>query len=256
MSEFPRAPDDLPVPSMAWLRALSAHPELMADLIGSLSVPVLDADALVDLMARAASAAVRTLDGVDWAGVTAEFEGRPPVTAAHTAQRVLVVDERQYEILDGPCLQALRLDQRVEVGQQELRRRWPRLADRAEAVGVRSILALPLHDRVGSAIGSFNLYSAGVVAPPVDEDILTVLTGYLDRGLHRYAFRYGGTEEQLRAALDRQAAVEQAVGILMALHHSDQIQARDRLRQQARETRLSLAELARSIVDRHRGSSD
>ncbi len=92
-----------PPESSALIRALAAHPEQMADLIEALHHRALDADGLLDLMGRLSRQAVRLLDGVRWAAVTAQFDGQP-FTATHTDRTVLIVDEAQYAAHDGPCL--------------------------------------------------------------------------------------------------------------------------------------------------------
>jgi len=71
-------------------------------------------NSLIDLMFRASHEAVRLVDDVDWAGVTAQFAG-PAFTAASTDRRVMIVDEGQYGQGDGPCLQALRTDRPVSI---------------------------------------------------------------------------------------------------------------------------------------------
>src|ERR1700712_4950109 len=178
--------DDTGGRSAALLRALAAHPEQMAQLIEELHRRVRDEDTLVDLMGRASREAVRLLTDVHWAGVTAQFAGAP-FTAAHTDDRVLVVDEGQYEQHDGPCLRSMRTDRTVRMTDQQVRVLWPHLADVADRAGVRSFRAEPLHAR-DTAVGSLNLYSAtpnGLADP--DPDVLTVLTEYLDRGLADYS---------------------------------------------------------------------
>lgn len=89
-----------PPESAALMRALAAHPEQMADLIEALHRRAVDAGALLDLMGRVSRQAVQLLDGVGWAGVTTQIDG-PPLTAAHTDHRVLIVDEGQYLLGDG-----------------------------------------------------------------------------------------------------------------------------------------------------------
>jgi hypothetical protein len=197
------APDEWPVAvSEALLRALTAHPEQMADLIEALKRRVVDEDSLVELMTRAAREAVRLIQDIHWAGVTAQFAG-VPVTAAHTEARVLVVDEGQYGQGDGPCLAAIRLDRTVAMTIEQVRDRWPDLARIADTAGVRAFRAEPLHVR-DRAVGSLNLYSgrAGGLRTP-DPDIVTVLTGYLDRGLTDYSAAQPGEAQavQLRQHL-------------------------------------------------------
>ena len=115
-----RSPAASPPESAALIRALAAHPEQMANLIEALHRRALDADALLNLMGRIAREAVRLLAGVGWAGITAQFDG-PPLTAASTDTRVLIVDERQYLADDGPCLRAMRTGVTVAMTRQQVR---------------------------------------------------------------------------------------------------------------------------------------
>src|SRR6478609_2314971 len=193
----------------------------MVELMLTLHRRVHDEESLLDLLARAAREAVRLIDDADWAGVTVRFAGEP-FTAAHTDRRVLVVDQGQYGQGDGPCLAAMRTDQWVVVTGAQIRPRWPYLAPIAEAAGVRAYLATPLHagDR---AIGSLNLYSAradGLRTP--DDDVLTVLTGYLDRGLTDYIAAHPGQNGALTVQhlLRDRRVVAHAADILMMLNPS------------------------------------
>lgn len=242
------APDEQPV-SSALLRALSAHPELTADLVQALNVPIHSAADLLDLMARASREAVRLLTGVHWAGVTAQLDGEEPFTAAHTDELVLIVDEYQYARHDGPCLQAMATDRTVHMSLEQVEATWPQLAVGARAAGVHSFLAEPL--RIGDRpVGSLNMYSADRGAlSDVDPDMLIVLTGYLSRGLTSYADQQPDrVGDRLRAALARRAIIEQAVGVLMASRFLRPGEARDLLRQLAREADLSPQAQAERIV--------
>lgn len=173
-------------PSAAFLRALAAHPLDMARLIEELHRRVHDEDSLIDLMYRATQEAVRLVDDVDWAGVTAQFSG-PPFTAASTNRRVMIVDEGQYGQGDGPCLQAMRTDQVITMTSDQVAQRWPVLNQAVRAAGVQAFHAEPLHARQ-HPVGCLNLYSAthGGLQNP-DPDLLVVLTEYLNRGLTDYS---------------------------------------------------------------------
>ena len=226
----------------------------MADLVLALNVPIHDAQDVLDLMGRTSREAVRLLPEVQWAGVTAQLVDGAPFTAAHTDEKVLIVDERQYAEGDGPCLQSMRTDREVRMTLADVEARWPVLAAGARAVGVNTFLAEPLHVR-DESVGSLNLYSAtldALTAP--DSDVLTVLTGYLDRGLTRYADRQpaGTLGASLLGALDARAAVERAVGVLMATHHVDPGQARDLLRRQASDAGTSTTARAELIISQQR----
>jgi GAF domain-containing protein len=188
----------------------------MVELMVELHRRVQDEDSLLDLLSRASREAVRSIYDADWAGVTLRFAGEP-FTAAHTDPRVLIVDQGQYGQGDGPCLAAMRTDQWVNMAGADTRLRWPHLAPIALAAGVRAFLATPLHAG-NRAVGSLNLYSGraeGLRIP--DPDVLTVLTGYLDRGLTDYTAAQPGQNGALmvqRLLRDRRV-VAQAADIVL-----------------------------------------
>ena len=225
----------------------------MVELMLTLHRRVHDEDSLLDLLARAAREAVRLIDDADWAGVTLRFAGEP-FTAAHTDRRVLIVDQGQYGQGDGPCLAAMRTDQWVAVTGTETRPRWPHLARIAETAGVRAYLATPLHAG-NRAIGSLNLYSAraeGLRTP--DPDVLTVLTGYLDRGLTDYSAAHpaqdgGLTVQQL---LRDRRVITHAVDIVVLLNPSNTAaDATKLITEQAARLRVPVTQVAAELITEH-----
>jgi hypothetical protein len=222
-------------------------------MITELNRPVSDGNSLIDLLYRCSREAVRLLSGVDCAGVTAQFAG-PAFTAAHTAERVLIVDEGQYGQGDGPCLQALRTGRAVTMSSEEVSQRWPVLDRAVHIAGVRSFHAEPLHahDRT---VGCLNMYSRapGTLVP--DPDLLAVLIEFLDRGLTQYAAAQpGGTAAiELQQMLRDRFHINQAIGVLMAVHGVDAGTARDLLDQRAAEQGDSLVRAARVVIEQHTG---
>lgn len=230
------------------IRALAAHPEQMADVIAALHRPVHDADSLLQLMTALSREAVRLLDGVDWAGVTVQFENASPLTAAHTDARVLILDESQYGAGDGPCLEAMRTGRVVRSDRADIDRRWPHLAVAAAAAGVNSVLAVPLQTD-DSTIGAFNLYSARVPVPEPAPDVATVLAQYARRGLEQYRSNCLFADERLRQVATQWAVVEQAVDLLMQVYGFSSEYARDVLVDQARDWSRTLPEQAAQIIN-------
>lgn len=247
-----RRPDRPPTPAL--LRSLAANPTVMADLIGALHRRVRDAPSLVDLMGRAAREAVRLLPGVHWAGVTAQFGGLP-FTGTGTDPRVLVVDESQYSLDDGPCLRAMRTDTPVSMTMAEVTATWPVLGAAASQAGIRSFLAVPLHVD-GEPFGSLNLYSAEPTADLVDPDVLTVLAEYLDRGLTDFSNLHlePTTDEALRTAVAGWVVVDHAVAVLMDVHGFTADYARDVLSDQAEDWGRTVPEQAAEVIARNQPS--
>jgi hypothetical protein len=234
--------------SPALMKALAAHPEQMADLVGTLDGRVLDAATLLDLMGRICRAAVRLLDGVGWAGITAQFDG-PPLTAAHTDRRVLIVDEFQYQLDDGPCLRAMRTNTVVAMTAAQLGHLWPELGVAARPNGIHTVLAVPLeaNDR---PVGALNLYSSHNAVPSPDPDVLTVLTEYASRGLADFqnSEPHPNRAEVVRRAVAHWDTVERAVDILMQVYGFGNDYAHEVLADQAQDWGRTVSDQAAYII--------
>jgi hypothetical protein len=242
--------------SAAMIRSIAAHPIDMARLMDELHRPVIDEDSLIDLVHRSSREAVRILSGVDWAGVTAQFAGAP-FTAAHSEHRVLVVDEGQYGQGDGPCLQAMQTGRAVTMTSEEVTERWPVLDRAVQAAGVRSFHAEPLHAGTRT-VGCLNLYGAkpGTLTP--DPDLLSVITEYLDRGLTDYSAAQPAAADanQLQEMLRTRLRLNQAVGVLMAVHGVDSTTAQNLLDQQAIDHSSTLIDAALTVIALHTPTGD
>jgi len=228
----------------------------MARMMTELDGRVSDGDSLIDLMHRSSKEAVRLLSGVDWAGVTAQFAGSG-FTAAHTEDRVLIVDEGQYGQGDGPCLQAMRTGRPVTMSSEEVSQRWPVLDRAVHVAGVRTFRAQPLyvHHQI---VGCLNMYGGKPETLTPDLNVLTALTEYLDRGFTDYvAAQPGGTIAiELQDTLHARFRINQAVGVLMAVNGVDAGTARKLLDQQAADQSTPLVETAEAVIDEHTPSGD
>jgi PAS domain S-box-containing protein len=233
-------------------RVLERYPTQVAETIASLHRPVRDEDGLADLLSRAATTAVEWIPDVDWAGIAIQVGG-PAFTAASTDPRVLAVDGVQYALNDGPGLRAMRTKSVVTFTADQVQLEWPKLAARARAEGVLSFLSAPLLD-AGVARGSITLYSGrdtGFV--PFDLDFLNVLCEYVSRGLGDFAAVRGAAEQnrQLREAIVSRAPIDQAKGILMAVHQISSDAAFELLRTQSQHTNVRLRDVAARFVATH-----
>lgn len=238
--------------SAAFRRALISRPEQMAQTILELHRPVRTEDELMELLSAAVHLSVRFVPHVDWCSVTTQLGGAP-LTAAYTDPRALAVDDGQYAFGDGPCLLAMRTQERVSLSATEVGRRWPGLAEAAESTGIGSCQAAPLS---GDPIprGSLNLY--GPIHRGMDEDtedFLTVLEEFLDHGLADYAALRSADLQvaQLSTAMSSRAVIEQAKGILMAVHQIPATEAFAMLSTQSQERNIKLRDVAAKFVQAH-----
>jgi diguanylate cyclase (GGDEF)-like protein/PAS domain S-box-containing protein len=233
----------------AFTRVVLHDPVRVAEAAASLHRPVHDEDGLADLLGRAAESAVRWLAGVDFAGITVQFD-QTPFTVAGTDPAVLAVDALQYELDDGPSLQAMRTGLIVAYNAARAAARWPELAARAREHGVGSYLATPLMVN-GVSRGSINLYSRGPDGFPGPEaDFVAVISDYVSRGLADYAVLRTAQDQagQMREAMVSRAPIEQAKGILMAVHQVTADAAFTLLRTQSQNTNTKLRDVAAVFV--------
>ncbi|NMO94079.1 hypothetical protein [Actinomycetospora sp. TBRC 11914] len=131
-----------------------------------------DADVLGGIV-EAAAYLVASCDSVSATTVDQLGEHRPSWRTAAATGGAATVDEAQYELGEGPCLDAVELDMLAAVSADDLagseaRRIWPRLVPVAADLGVRSALSVGLPwtaMRVGvhperQPLGALNFYAA------------------------------------------------------------------------------------------------
>jgi GAF domain-containing protein len=236
-------------------RIVAAAIEPTASSLGKMLVSVGrtvdDEDDLLALLQQVVGIAHQAIDGADSVGVSIDLGGRT-YTAVHTDQRTLRVDTEQYDAGDGPCLHASRTGTIVLVDAVEAMERWPRFATAANEAGIRSFLAAPLFTPE-LALGSFNLYGRSFKAfDSLDAEIIELLTTTVSRTIGDFA-RYKSASdvaESIQRALATRAPIEQAKGMLMAIHGIDGDSAFDLLREESQNRNVRLATVATELVER------
>ncbi len=172
---------------------------------------------LDDVLSRVADLAQRALPGASDVSITLVRRGAP-YTAAYTGELALALDERQYEHLRGPCLQAAAEHRTISVPDTATDDRWSGWAPRAAAAGVGSVLSVGLPVRDGVS-GALNVYGHRPAAFD-DEAVVQAETfaEYAAVALANADAYHGaaGLALQLQAAMDSRAVIEQAKGIIMA----------------------------------------
>ena len=240
-----------PPEPLGLIRALSAHPEQMADLIEGLHSPAVDTGSLLDLMSRIGERAVQLFDGIGWSGVTGHFDTLP-VTLASTDHRVLIVDSQQFADGDGPSQRAVTSGHTVAMNFARMSQVWPALARTAQLIGIRTVVSVPL--RVGGRpVAALNLYSAGDQTRTPDPDFLTIFAYYAQRGLTNFhtAQPPRDTGRLLRAALAQRELIAQATGLLMQVYGFSADYAGEVLRDQAQDWHRTPSEQATHILGNH-----
>jgi GAF domain-containing protein len=195
------------------------------------------------------------VDGSLSCGITMSRGGRTS-TVACSDELASRVNDLQYSLLEGPCLTALEDGCLVRIDDMTAETRWPRFTRQAAESGIQSCLSLPLIAR-DETVGALNLYSVDRRAFGGDETrraerFAENAAGALALGLRLVS--YSELTDQLRASLASRAAIDQAVGVIMAQQRCSQDKAFAVLRTASQNRNVKLRELAREVVTAVTGS--
>lgn len=231
--------------------ATTLTPTELGRMLVNVGRTVADEEDLLQLLQHFVEIAHQAIDGADSSGVTIDMGGRT-YTAVHTDERTLEVDLRQYDAGEGPCLHAARTGTVVRTDADVAQKAWPEFAAAARAEGIRSFLAAPLFANE-QAMGSFNLYGRRPAAfDHLDAEILDLLTTAVSRAIADFARFQSANRiaETIQHALENRAPIEQAKGMLMALHQVDGDTAFNMLRRESQDKNVRLHVIARDLVER------
>jgi GAF domain-containing protein len=204
-------------------------------------------DGLLERITELAKAVVPGVDSVSITLLTADHA----TTVVSTGELAKDLDETQYDAGFGPCLDAAQAGSTALVADTRTESRWPDFAKAAAEKGVLSSLStpIPLQQYSGAAI---NMYSreTGVFDEPA-QDVAASFAGYAGVALANMHL-YESTRtlaDQLQAAMDSRAVIEQAKGVLMAQHHCTADEAFEMLVKLSQQSNRKLREVAQALVD-------
>jgi GAF domain-containing protein len=236
--------DQLVEPSKA-----NEHPDLL-NAFAELARIHVGAQPPHETLRHIAELAKQTLDEVKDVSLTVIDRGRPR-SVVFTGPLAVDLDERQYEMGFGPCLDAAKTGQTIIVDSRQddtPYRDFARVADRA---GVRHIVSvgMPLAQQ---SIGGLNIYRT--TAAPYSAAFLQhaeVFAGYAAVAVANITSHAAALNEatNLRIAIDSRAGIEQAKGIIMARDRCTPDEAFDMLTRISQQQNIKLRDLAKIIVD-------
>ncbi len=223
--------------------------DLVASLLG-LSELLTGHRPLRDTLTDIAEFAVRAIPGAEGAGLTMLEDDRPQTVVA-SAEFVHVIDDVQYGLGEGPCLQAVASRRTQTSGSLGGDARWPHFGPRIGRMGVHSVLSLPLllPERV---VGALNVYAHGKDAFGAESVRIGELFARPAAVSVHNAQVLGQSQRlatQLGEALTSRAVIDQAVGVLMSRTGATAEEAFGRLRALSQAQHVKLAEVSRLLVD-------
>jgi transcriptional regulator with GAF, ATPase, and Fis domain len=229
--------------------------ERQADLVDSLAElarTLTESESVQDTLQSILGLAVRTIPGCHAASITVLNDQDQPGTIAATEEKTYELDRRQYELADGPCLDAARHQAVNRWNLDEAEQRFPEFTSLAEDMGLRSYLSAGLA-LAGRRLGALNLASRDCDGfSQLDEELISLFTVPASAAIvvtDRYATARD-LAAQLEHALQSRAVIDRAVGIVMAESRCDADAAFAILSRASNNRNIKLRDLATEIVSK------
>jgi GAF domain-containing protein len=206
---------------------------------------------LRDIFQRVVDLAGLCIPEVTEASVTL-VQGKDAHTPACTGGLALALDEAQYELGHGPCMQAASATTIESVSDMATESRWPDWTARALRAGARSSLSigLPFH---ATAVGALNFYATEPRA--FDDDAIAVAQAFAGYASLAMANAYlddarATLSRHVEAVMDSGALIEQAKGITIFERRCTPEEAFAILTTMAQDTGRTVRTVAQALVDR------
>ncbi len=189
-------------------------------------------------------AARDTIPGLEHVGISILHRGGKIETVAGTDQLVWELDSLQYNLDQGPCVDAMKSDPIMYLEDARNDDRWPDYLRQAIEKGLRSQLGLRLYTEA-QTLGGINMYSTsgpGLSAEAIELAELFATHASIALGRKRY-------EHQLAEAVASRQVIGTAVGLLMERYQIPEERAFQFLVRTSRTSNHKVRLIAQEVVD-------
>jgi GAF domain-containing protein len=227
------------------------EPERMAQVFVELADTLIDTFDVVDFLHTLTERCVELLSA-DAAGLMLTDQRGGLKLVAATIERARVLELFELQVQEGPCLECFSTGQPVtNIDLAESLERWPTFTPAAAEAGFGATHALPMRLR-GQVIGALNLFTddprelsdTDLAVGQAMADVATI--GLLHQ---RNTYEQTILSEQLQTALHSRVLVEQAKGVLAGRAGMSIGEAFTRMRAYARRNRLTLTDVAVTVIE-------
>jgi len=188
------------------------------------------------------NAAVEVLPGADYASVSIRHPDGTLDSYAVTGKVIVALDDRQYELREGPCYDGATDEAFVASGDLMTDPRYPRYGPTAAKAGIRSQAAVRLFEN-GKTIGALNIFSE---QPGAFSSVETL--GRLFTHQAAVALAYSVEVRGLNEAVRSRTRIGQAVGIVMERYKMPEHQAFAFLTRMSQQSNVKLRRIAEELV--------
>ncbi|WP_098961165.1 ANTAR domain-containing protein [Pseudonocardia sp. N23] len=229
---------------------------LLAGQFVSLAERLLEATTVHEVLTRVVHAGKAVIAGADLVSVTMRSPEGGFHTPVETDALATRLDELQYSLDEGPCVEATRTPGLGLVASADLRSgaQFPKWGPAAAGAGARSVLAVGLFPAGETPrLGALNFYSFAVDGfAAADPDVALVLAAHASTALAATKATTAAELEvaQIKQALASRDVIGQAKGILMERRGISAAEAFDVLRSASQSLNVKLAQVAETLVSR------
>lgn len=187
---------------------------------------------------------VLALSEFDHAGISISHRDGKIETMSGTDQLVWELDDIQYSLMEGPCVDAVRKEPVVVVEHARHDQRWPHYMPQAAQRGLRAQLGLRLYTE-NETLGGLNLYSTQ--SETIDPDSVHLAELFATHA----AIVLGRVrvEDQLNQAIATRKVIGQAIGIIVERYQIPSDRAFQFLVRASQHGNIKLRDVAQEVVE-------
>jgi transcriptional regulator with GAF, ATPase, and Fis domain len=214
----------------------------LAAAMAEAALALKDPETVERALARLVLVVQSTIPGAEHCGISVA-DRRSVTTMASTDSLVDRLDELQYSLDEGPCLDAMHDHTSVVVEDMRTETRWPRFAPLAAAAGCISQMGIEIFREAGR-VGGLNLYSSRPGAfDDCTRQAATLLAIHTSVVMGKMI-----AVDNLTHALQTRQLIGQAVGIVMYRYMVDERAAFAYLARVSQNSNVKLHDVAARIV--------
>lgn len=210
---------------------------------------LLSTESFSELLQGVAELTVRTIEPATTCGITISEHGRV-MTVASADALAAQLDEHQYELDTGPCLEALYSGEAVDSPDLAGDERWDGYPSIAMGHGIMAVHSAPMIVD-SKPVGALNLYARTPHSfGPLQRQLGQLLAGQASIAVTAALRHYDEVtlSDHLRAALSSRAVIDHAIGIVMAQRRCSAEEAFSTLRAVSQRRNIKLRAVATELV--------
>ena len=220
----------------------------LAELFADLGKDLLSEHGLDGTLGLITARSLILVPAAQYAAVSRGRRGRFE-TVAETSELPVRVDQIQYELDSGPCVDAATHHEIYRTGNLAAESRWPEFGRRAASeYGIFSMLSVRLFLEDDDLVAALNLYSTATDAfDESDQTVAMMLATHASTATA--AARLHEQVQHLERALRSNRRIGMAMGVLMNQYKITQSEAFDLLRMASQHSHRKLADVAMDVTE-------